>query len=67
MLPVKIQRFLPDQQEEPTTSSPRKMYLIFRPSRHLFSLDMYAIIKFINKILRNEIQYRYISTQVVSG
>ena len=27
----------------------------------------FAITKFTNKILRNQIQYRYISTQVVSG
>ena len=69
MLPVKIQRFLPDQKQQvPTTSSPRNIYLIFRPSRHLFSLDVYfAITKFISKILRNQIQYQYISTQVVFG
>ena len=40
MLPLKIQRFLPDQQE-PTTSPPCQFYLSFRPSRHLFSMDMY--------------------------
>ena len=40
MLPLKIQRFLPDQQE-PTTSPPCQFYLSFRPSRHLFFMDMY--------------------------
>ena len=40
MLRLKIQRFLPDKQE-PTTSPPCQFYLSFRPSRHLFSMDMY--------------------------
>ena len=38
--PPKIKRFLPDQQV-PTTSPPCQFDLSFRPSRHLFSLDMY--------------------------
>ena len=67
MLPLKIQRFLPDQQE-PTTS-PRVNFIYHFVPHVIYSLWIctFANTKFINKILRNQIQYRHISTQVVSG
>ena len=65
MLPLKIQS-MPDQQE-PTTKVPRVNFIYHFVPRVIYSLWIctFAITKFINKILRNQIQYRYISTQVV--
>ena len=60
MLPLKIQRFLPDRQEP--------INIIFNFVPHvIYSLWIctFAITKFINNIMRNQIQYRYISTQIV--
>ena len=73
MLPLKIQRFLPDQQE-PSLAPKAKLLpvshvnFIFNFVPHvIYSLwiSTFAITKFINKIPRNQIQYRYISKQVV--
>ena len=64
MLPLKIQ---------PTRAyyqSPMSILFIISSLDHvIYSLWIctFAITKFINKILRNQIQYLYISTQVVSG
>ena len=71
MLPLKIQRFLPDRQEPITIlvlPVPHVMAHIFNFVPHvIYSLWIctFAITKFINKILRNQMQYRYISTQIV--
>ena len=71
MLPLKIQRFLPDRQE-PSLAPKAKLLPVshvnfifyFVPHNSLW-ICTFAITKFINKILRNQIQYRYISKQVV--
>ena len=71
MLPLKIQRFLPDRQEPslaPKLLPVSHVNFIFNFVPHvIYSLGIctFAITKFINKILRNQIQYRYISKQVV--
>ena len=67
MLPLKIQRFLPDQQE--LLPVPHVNFIYHFVPHVIYSLWMctFAITKFINKIMRNQIQYRYILTQVVSG
>ena len=71
MLPLKIQRLLPDRQEPslaPKLLPVSHVNFIFNFVPHvIYSLWIctFAITKFINKILRNQIQYWYISKQVV--
>jgi hypothetical protein len=67
MLPLQIQRYLPDQQE--LLPVPLVNFIYHFVPHIIYSLWIctFAITKFINKIMRNQIQYRYILTQVVSG
>ena len=59
---------MPDQQE-PTTKVLHVNFIYHFVHHVIYSLWIctFAITTFINKILRNQIQYRYISTQAVSG
>ena len=69
MLPLKIQLSCPtDKSLLPVPHGHDHVNFIFNFVPHvIYSLWIctFAITKFINKILRNQIQYRYISTQIV--
>ena len=67
MLPLQIQRYLPDQQE--LLPVPLVNFIYHFVPHIIYSLWIctFAITKFISKMMHNQIQYWYILTQVVSG
>ena len=63
--PLTIQSVFFNDQQEPNTKVPHVNFIYHFVHHVIYSL--WICTNFINKILRNQIQYRYISTQVVSG